>query len=114
MTSSAPGRSCAATPTAASWRSSPGACGTRTAPRFTPDGRLFATEHGIDERGERYIIGDLQDLYEVEQGRWYGWPAPNRKRTTVHRFTTRPPVLGARSGVHRVCVTRRRHRGRAR
>jgi glucose/arabinose dehydrogenase len=41
---------------------------------FTPDGRLFATEHGIDERGERYIIGDLDDLYEIEHGRWYGWP----------------------------------------
>jgi hypothetical protein len=40
--------------------------------------------------------------------------APNREKTTVHRFTTRPPALGARSGVHRVCVTRRRHRGRAR
>ena len=42
--------------------------------RFSPDGRLFVTNHGIDERGHRHIFGDLEDLYEVEEGRWYGWP----------------------------------------
>lgn len=41
---------------------------------FHPDGRLFATEHGIDERGARYIIGDYDDLYEINPGWWYGWP----------------------------------------
>jgi glucose/arabinose dehydrogenase len=41
---------------------------------FSADGRLFATEHGIDERGERYIVGDLEDFYEITPGRWYGWP----------------------------------------
>lgn len=41
---------------------------------FHPDGRLFATEHGIDERGERYIVGDLEDFYEIREGAWYGWP----------------------------------------
>ena len=41
---------------------------------FSPDGRLFATEHGIDERGRRYIIGDADDFYEIRQGAWYGWP----------------------------------------
>jgi glucose/arabinose dehydrogenase len=41
---------------------------------FHPDGRLFATEHGIDERGARYIVGDLEDLYEITDGAWYGWP----------------------------------------
>ena len=41
---------------------------------FHPDGRLFATEHGIDERGHRYVVGDLEDLYEVTAGEWYGWP----------------------------------------
>lgn len=39
-----------------------------------PDGRLFVTEHGIDERGERFVVGDLDDLYEVEEGAWYGFP----------------------------------------
>lgn len=41
---------------------------------FHPDGRLFATEHGIDERSRRHIIGDLEDFYEIKQGAWYGFP----------------------------------------
>ncbi|HEX7172897.1 MAG TPA: PQQ-dependent sugar dehydrogenase [Candidatus Limnocylindria bacterium] len=39
-----------------------------------PDGRLFATEHGSDERGARFIVGDPDDLYEIRDGAWYGWP----------------------------------------
>jgi glucose/arabinose dehydrogenase len=41
---------------------------------FAPDGRLFATEHGSDERGARFIVGDPDDLYEIHDGAWYGWP----------------------------------------
>ncbi|MBW3579178.1 MAG: PQQ-dependent sugar dehydrogenase [Actinobacteria bacterium] len=41
---------------------------------FHPDGRLFATEHGIDERSARYIVADYDDFYEIEPGAWYGWP----------------------------------------
>lgn len=41
---------------------------------FAPDGRLFATEHGIDERNVRHIIGDHEDFYEIVDGAWYGWP----------------------------------------
>ncbi len=41
---------------------------------FAPDGRLFATEHGIDERNARYITGDHEDFYEIVDGAWYGWP----------------------------------------
>jgi len=41
---------------------------------MAPDGRLFATEHGSDERGARFIIGDPDDLYEITDGAWYGWP----------------------------------------
>lgn len=41
---------------------------------FHPDGRLFATEHGSDERGARWIVGDLDDFYEIRHGAWYGWP----------------------------------------
>jgi glucose/arabinose dehydrogenase len=41
---------------------------------FHPDGRLFATEHGSDERGGRYIVGDPDDFYEIREGAWYGWP----------------------------------------
>jgi glucose/arabinose dehydrogenase len=41
---------------------------------FTQDGRLFATEHGMDERGSRYVVDDPDDFYEIQQGEWYGWP----------------------------------------
>ncbi len=41
---------------------------------FDSQGRLFATEHGIDERGGRKIVEDLEDFYRIEEGRWYGWP----------------------------------------
>jgi glucose/arabinose dehydrogenase len=41
---------------------------------FHPDGRLFVTEHGSDERGARWIIGDYDDFYEIRDGAWYGWP----------------------------------------
>lgn len=42
--------------------------------RFDPAGRLFVTDHGIDEPSARYIVGDLEDLYEIREGAWYGWP----------------------------------------
>jgi len=41
---------------------------------FDADGRLFATEHGMDERSFRYVTGDPDDLYEIQEGAWYGWP----------------------------------------
>lgn len=41
---------------------------------FAADGRLFATEHGMDARSKRHILGDFDDLYEIKDGHWYGWP----------------------------------------
>jgi glucose/arabinose dehydrogenase len=41
---------------------------------FTSDGRLFATEHGMDDRSKRHIVGDPDDFYEITPGAWYGWP----------------------------------------
>ncbi len=41
---------------------------------FHPDGRLFAVEHGIDERSQRFIVDDNDDFYEIQRGAWYGWP----------------------------------------
>ncbi|MER7015277.1 hypothetical protein ABT324_27920 [Saccharopolyspora sp. NPDC000359] len=41
---------------------------------FLPDGRLLALDQGADDRGSR-PIGNAPDLlFEVHQGRWYGWP----------------------------------------
>ena len=44
---------------------------------FTDDGRLLVTEHGMDERGARFIVGDPDDLYVIDPAgpvRWFGWP----------------------------------------
>ena len=41
---------------------------------FGPGGVLYATEHGMDSRGERHVVADFDDLYRIEEGRWYGWP----------------------------------------
>ena len=41
---------------------------------FDSAGRLYATEHGSDERGARFVVGDPDDLYEIRDGAWYGWP----------------------------------------
>jgi glucose/arabinose dehydrogenase len=40
---------------------------------FHPDGRLFVTENGPDDRGSRPVAGP-DNFYEVVQGGWYGWP----------------------------------------
>lgn len=41
---------------------------------FMPDGRLLATDQGADDRGSR-PVGNAPDLlFEVQKGRWYGWP----------------------------------------
>lgn len=41
---------------------------------WTPDGKLYATENGFDARGSRPIANDEEDLYEIKEGAWYGWP----------------------------------------
>lgn len=41
---------------------------------FAPDGRLFVTDNGFDERGSRPVFGGADMLWEVRPGQWYGWP----------------------------------------
>lgn len=59
---------------------------------FSPDGVLHVTENGYDMRGSRPIFGRADNLWRVEDGRWYGWPdyAEGRK---VYEGWDRP--LGA-------------------
>lgn len=41
---------------------------------FLPDGRLICVDQGADDRGSR-PIGSMPDLlWEIQPGRWYGWP----------------------------------------
>jgi hypothetical protein len=41
---------------------------------FLRDGRLLATDQGADDRGSRPVGNVPELLYEVHEGRWYGWP----------------------------------------
>ncbi|ACB77662.1 PQQ-dependent sugar dehydrogenase [Opitutus terrae] len=41
---------------------------------FSPEGALFVTENGYDNRGSRPVWGAPDFLWQVERGRWYGWP----------------------------------------
>lgn len=40
----------------------------------SPDGRIFATEGGMEERGSRPIAGAPDNLWEIRPGEYYGWP----------------------------------------
>jgi hypothetical protein len=41
---------------------------------FAPDGTLYATDNGYDDRGSRPVFGAPDVLWHVESGAWYGWP----------------------------------------
>jgi glucose/arabinose dehydrogenase len=40
---------------------------------FSPEGKLFGTNNGMDFRGSRPVEGDWDSFYEIKSG-WYGWP----------------------------------------
>jgi hypothetical protein len=41
---------------------------------FNSEGRLIASVGGMEERGLRPISGDVDYIYEIKGGLWYGWP----------------------------------------
>lgn len=41
---------------------------------FAPDGQLYATDNGYDDRGSRPVWGNADWLWRVTPGTWYGWP----------------------------------------
>jgi glucose/arabinose dehydrogenase len=41
---------------------------------FSPDGQLYVTDNGYDERGSRPVWGTADLLWKVTPGTWYGWP----------------------------------------
>lgn len=43
--------------------------------QFSPfNGKLYTTDNGADPRGSRRIFNDWDSLWQVEVGRWHGWP----------------------------------------
>ncbi|HEX2683417.1 MAG TPA: PQQ-dependent sugar dehydrogenase, partial [Ferruginibacter sp.] len=84
---------------------------------FSPDGRLFITENGYDERGSRPVWGTGDVLWEIKQGMWYGWPdfsagiplqnnkefrSPGRSlvKPVLQKYPNTPPKPTAVFGVH--------------
>lgn len=41
---------------------------------FAPDGALYVTDNGYDDRGSRKVWGAPDLLWRIEPGKWYGWP----------------------------------------
>lgn len=41
---------------------------------FAPDGHLYVTDNGYDDRGSRPIWGAPDVLWRITPGAWYGWP----------------------------------------
>lgn len=41
---------------------------------YGPDGSLYTTMQGFEERGSRPVVGDVDYLYLIGQDQWYGWP----------------------------------------
>ncbi len=42
--------------------------------KFDRHNRLFATNHGMDERGSRHIANSPDEFQRIRPGVWYGWP----------------------------------------
>ncbi|GMA61063.1 PQQ-dependent sugar dehydrogenase [Alicyclobacillus fastidiosus] len=42
--------------------------------KFDRHHRLFATNHGMDERGSRHIANSPDEFQRIRPGVWYGWP----------------------------------------
>ena len=41
---------------------------------FAPNGKLYVTDNGYDDRGSRPVWGTGDPMFEVHTGTWYGWP----------------------------------------
>lgn len=82
---------------------------------FAPDGNLFVTDNGFDERGSRPVFGAGDLLWKVKSKTWYGWPdfsgsdslsgkdykAHNiRPKSVLQKYPNIPPAPIASFGVH--------------
>ena len=58
---------------------------------FSPDGKLYVTENGYDDRGSRPVWGTPDVVWEIRSGLWYGWPDFSAGRPLTED-TFRPPL----------------------
>lgn len=81
---------------------------------FAPDGQLYVTDNGYDDRGSRPVWGAGDLLWAVEPDTWYGWPdfvggvpirnftSPGKRVPTplLAEYPQEPPHPAAVFGVH--------------
>jgi glucose/arabinose dehydrogenase len=83
---------------------------------FAPDGALYVTENGYDERGSRPVWGSADHFWRIEPGRWYGFPdfsgglpisderfdppGKPRPRALLAKHPERPPMPVAQFACH--------------
>ncbi len=83
---------------------------------FSPQGKLFVADNAYDVRGSRPVWGAGDVLWEIENGKWYGWPdfsaetsianegfaAPGEKevKALLAQYPNEPPRPIAVLGVH--------------
>ena len=51
---------------------------------LSPNGRLYVTENGYDDRGSRPVWGAGDVLWEIKPGTWYGWPHFSGGKPILH------------------------------
>ncbi len=51
-----------------------GGCATRFGVMWGPDGVPLRRRNGFDVRGSRPIANAKDNLWEIKEGAWYGWP----------------------------------------
>jgi glucose/arabinose dehydrogenase len=82
---------------------------------FSPDGNLYVTDNGFDERGSRPVFGAGDLLFKVKSNTWYGWPDFSgidslsgedykarkiRPKSLLQKHPNIPPAPIATFGVH--------------
>jgi glucose/arabinose dehydrogenase len=82
-----------------------------------PDGRLYASDNGYDERGSRPIANAEDNVWVIREGAWYGWPDYSSGiPVTDSRFrSSRGPkpefLMAEHPPVEQPFVTRPKHAG---
>lgn len=85
--------------------------------RWGPDGRLYASDNGYDERGSRPIANAQDNIWVVREGAWYGWPdySSGIPVTDPQFNSTRGPepefLLAEHPPVEKPLFTRPKHAG---
>lgn len=57
-----------------------------------PDGSIYVTDNGYDERGSRFVWGTGDLLWKLQDGMWYGWPDFSEGKPLADNGEFKPPT----------------------